>query len=219
MTTTTMPAPDALSGESWPRRRLWTRAEYYRAAEDGIFAPGERLELIRGEILYMSPQRQPHSTGVRLTDVALQDVFEGSPCDIRTQLPLTLPDDSEPEPDVLVVRGGIRDYERRHPGPADVLLLVEVSDATLAFDRDVKARLYAEAGIPEYWVLDLRNRRLLAYRAPNDGLYPEPTEYREDEQVTPVNAPRQGVSVRVADLLPTAAAEDAETGPDADARG
>jgi Uma2 family endonuclease len=195
-------ASPQLEGPQDPRPRRWTREEYYRAAELGLFGPEERLELIRGEILQkVSPQKQSHITAVLLSEEGLEDAFRSVACHVRVQGPITLPNDSEPEPDLLVVSGRVRDYETRHPGPADVLLLVEVSDSTLRYDQTVKAALYAEAGIAEYWIVNLPERRLEVHRHPQGSGYADVTPYAERESVTPLSAP--GASVRVADLLPS----------------
>jgi Uma2 family endonuclease len=143
--------------------RRWTRAEYEQLGELGVLGPDERVELIDGEIVNMPPQHSRHATGVRLAEDALRAAY-GAGFDVRAQLPLALGPYSEPEPDVAVVRGSILDFATGHPTSA--VLVVEVSEATLAFDRDVKASLYAAAGIPEYWIANLVHRQLEIYRDP-----------------------------------------------------
>lgn len=187
-----------------PQVRLWTREEYYRMAEAGIFAPDERVELIEGEIVAMAAQGSLHATAVQLAPEALRVAFGGG-FQVRSQLPLSLGAHSEPEPDAAVVPGAPRDYADAHPTMA--LLVVEVADETLAFDRGRKASLYAKAGIPEYWVLNLPERVLKVHRDPGP-LPGRPSEYgyrsvrrfAPPESVTPL-APATG-SVRMADLLP-----------------
>lgn len=188
-----------------PQRRLFTRAEYERAAELGLFGPEERLELIGGEVIKkMTPQRSLHATGVGLSARVLARTF-GDGFDVRVQLPLAVADDSEPEPDVAVVRGGPRDYLDAHPSSA--LLVVEIADSSLAFDRTTKASLYVSAGIAEYWVVNLLDRVLEVHRAPEPTagqpfghLYRNVTRYAEDGSIAPLAAP--GSVVRVADLIP-----------------
>ncbi len=184
-----------------PPPRCWTREEYRRAGELEIFGPEERLELIEGEILQkMASQGTPHVTSTRLTVGVLEQAF-GDGFEIRTQMPIGIGELSEPEPDVAVVPGGPRDYEDHHPTPEEILLLVEVSDKTLRFDRGRKARLYARAGIQEYWIVNLIERRLETHRDPTaEGVYRSVMSYAETDSVTPLAAP--GASVRVADLLP-----------------
>src|SRR5919198_1146345 len=119
-----------------PRLRLWTREEYLKMVEAGVFKPGERVELIEGRNVAMSPQNSPHFTAVSLVEEALRTLF-GAGYVVRVQGPLDLSPTSQPEPDIAVVRGTIRDYAGAHPTTA--LLVVEVSDSTLAFDRGEKA--------------------------------------------------------------------------------
>ena len=122
--------------------RRWTRSEYERMTEAGVLAENDRVELIGGEILAVTPQKSPHATAVSLANEALRRVL-GPDMFIRVQLPLAMGDDSEPEPDITVVGGSIRDYRDAHPESA--VLVIEISDSTLAFDRQVKGSLYARA--------------------------------------------------------------------------
>ncbi len=196
---TTIIGRDTDSGD--PSPRCWTREEYHRADELGLFGPEERLELIEGEILQkMTPQGTPHTTSTWLTAEVLREKFE-SGYGIRTQMPIGIGERSEPEPDVVVVSGSPRNYVDHHPTPEEILLLVEVSDKTLRFDRGRKARLYARAGIREYWIVNLIERQLEVYRDPTaEGVYRSIVRYVETDVVAPLAAP--GASVRVADLLP-----------------
>jgi Uma2 family endonuclease len=179
--------------------RRWTIDDYHRAIEAGVFGPDERLELIDGEIIVMSPQLGPHATGVGLVDDALRPVF-GTGWVVRVQLPLTLEPGSEPEPDVAVVRGVRRDFSQGHPTTAE--LLVEVADTTLRLDRTDKAELYARAGIPDYWILNLPGRRLEVRRDPDPatGEYRQLSTCDEESIVSPLAAPDASIAVR--DLLP-----------------
>lgn len=179
-----------------PQKKRWTREEYYRMGDAGLFLE-ERVQLIYGEILKMAPMKGPHAAGVQLAEAATRNAFGNGYC-VRSQLPLFLTDESEPEPDVAVVRGGPRDYLEQHPRTA--LLVVEVSKSTLAFDRGTKSRLYAEAGIEDYWVVNLVDRCLEVFRQPIDGEYADRSRYEHDAEVSPLAAP--GSLVKVADLLP-----------------
>jgi Uma2 family endonuclease len=145
-----------------PRR--WTREEYEHLGELGVLGPEERVELIEGVIVEMPPQLGPHATGVCLANDALRAVLRIG-FTIRIQLPLALGQYSEPEPDVAVVAGNPRDYAAAHPTTA--LLVVEVSETTLRYDREAKGSLYAAAGIPEYWILNLVDRQLEMHRDPS----------------------------------------------------
>jgi Uma2 family endonuclease len=187
-----------------PRTRRWTREEYYSMADAGLIPSDAHVELIEGEIITMSPRRSAHMTAVTLTGDLLRDVF-GQAYTIRIQGPLSISRYSEPEPDVAVAAGSARDYAEHHPATA--LLIVEVSDTTLDYDRTTKASLYARADIQEYWVLNLIDRQLEVHR------HPEPMDaqafgygygdirvFDASEAVAPMAAPER--PVKVADLLP-----------------
>ncbi len=194
--------PDVLCG---PGVRPLTREEYYKAAEVGIFGPEERLELIGGEVIKkVSPQLTPHATSISLCGEALRKAFDQGH-HVRIQAPMALGPHSEPEPDVCVVEGSARDYEREHPKTA--VLVIEVADSSLRLDRKVKASLYAAAGIPDYWLLNLPDRVLEVHREPAPMAdepfghqYRSITRYPETAVVSPLAAP--GATIRVADLLP-----------------
>jgi Uma2 family endonuclease len=196
--------PISTDSPTEPRERRFTRDEYYRMAEAGLFE-GQRVQLIAGKILAMTPQKREHATAILLLQQALIEHF-GSGVTVRPQLPLKVADGSEPEPDLAVVAGSPRDYDD-HPSTA--LLIVEVSDTTLAFDRSTKASLYASANVGEYWVLNLGDRRLEAFRQP---VADEAAEFGHryhdlhilgpDETVTPVAAGSGAAPIKVADLLP-----------------
>lgn len=182
--------------------KRWTRQEYDRMAEAGIFNPDERVELLDGEILVMTPQNSPHSVAIGLVHEALQRAF-GPGYWVRVQMPLIVDPDSEPEPDVAVVPGLPRDYVKAHPNTA--LLVVEVADTTLDKDHERKAPIYARAGIPEYWIVNLVDRRLEVYR---DPIAPpgQPARYRSSRTVTHTETistlSTAQTSIAVADLLP-----------------
>lgn len=176
--------------------RRWTRAEYERLVAQGFFGPDERLELLDGEIVTMTPQLSAHATAVRKTTRALERVFAQG-YDVRPQLPLALGAYSEPEPDVAVVPGEPDDYARAHPTSA--LLVVEVAESSLRLDRQRKGPIYAAAGIAEYWIVNLEDRRLEVYREPVHR--PDGVEYRLiqrlslDESLSPLAAPTAIVAV------------------------
>lgn len=177
--------------------RRWTREEYERLVEQGFFHPDERIELIEGVIYEMPPQKSLHAFGVRAVTTSLQAIF-GKGFDVRSQMPLALSEDSEPEPDVAVVPGSFTDYIESHPTTAE--LIVEVADSSLLHDRKRKTRLYARAGIAEYWILNLVKRCLEVYRAPKDGIYTVRLILRDGDSVSPLARPE--ASIPVASLLP-----------------
>jgi Uma2 family endonuclease len=144
-----------------PQARRWTREEFYRMADLGFFH-GQRAELIEGEIVVMSPQKWLHACTVDRVAEVLRPGF-GSGAWVRTQLPLNLGLSSDPEPDVSVVPGERDDYTDH---PTTALLVVEVSDTTLEYDRGRKASLYARAGIEDYWIVNLVDLQLEVYRQP-----------------------------------------------------
>src|SRR6266705_3333915 len=135
--------------------KRWKRVEYERLVETGVFTPGDRVELIDGLLVVAEPQSSPHYTAIRLVERVLARAF-GQGWDVRTQAPIALDDDSEPEPDVAVVRGELRDYVEAHP--ADPVLVVEVALTSLEFDRGHKSSLYARAGRTDDWIVNLVNR-------------------------------------------------------------
>ncbi|MDR7454057.1 MAG: Uma2 family endonuclease [Armatimonadota bacterium] len=179
------------------RIKAWTREEYHRLAAAGVFAPGARVQLVRGEIVETTPQSAAHATAVRLIQQRLEAVFrEGY--DVRAQLPLALSEDSEPEPDVAVVPGTARDYSREHPTSA--VLVVEVAAGALRFDQGPRATMYAQAGVREYWILDLERRVLEVHRHPRPSGYAAITVAGPGEAVAPEAVP--DTPLHVADLLP-----------------
>ena len=139
------------------RAKQWTRKQYEAMVSQGVLGPKEHVQLIRGEIVEMTPQGAAHAAAVRAVEEVLRGHF-GVGYDVRTQLPLALAADSEPEPDVAVVTGSFRDYREQHPRTA--LLVVEVADTTIEFDREAKRMMYAHAGVPEYWIVVLPDRTL-----------------------------------------------------------
>ena len=174
-----------------------SRTEYDRAIEAGVFEPEARLELVDGDLLAMTPQGSRHATGVDLVADSLGHAF-GAGFHVRMQLPLAIDDYSEPEPDVAVVTGNIRDYRNAHPTAA--LLVVEVSDDSLRRDQTVKQRLYARCGIPEYWILSLPDNHLEVYRGPTADGYRTVSVHRAGETVAPLA--RSEARVAIEDLLP-----------------
>src|SRR5262245_12326176 len=155
-----MDPTDAL--ETVTHARRWSRVEYHRLADADIVGADERIELIGGHMIIKEPQHRPHVVAIQLTAQALRLAF-GSGWAVQVQAPLALDDASEPEPDVSVVAGDLRDYGDH---PATAALTVEISLSRLAFDRRHKGSLYARAGIAEYWIVDVRGRRLEVYREP-----------------------------------------------------
>jgi Uma2 family endonuclease len=189
---------------SLPLRRWITRTEFEALMEAGVFPREERLELLAGELTRREPVNTAHAVAVVLVSEALQQVLPKN-LHLRTQLPLALSDYDEPFPNLAVVSGSPRDYLSQHPTSA--LLVVEVSEASLKTDREVKGSLYASAGIPEYWILNLRERVLEVYREPAadaravyGAAYRQQRIYTTGEPVSPLCAP--DATLAVEQLLP-----------------
>jgi len=187
-----------------PMRRWITHEEFEALMESGVFAPEERLELIAGELTRREPVNTSHAVAIRLVQIALERVL-GEGYDVRPQLPLTLSEFDMPFPDIAVVAGSPRDYLSQHPTTA--LLVVEVSEASLKTDREVKGSLYAKAGIPEYWIVNLKERVVEVYREPaEDARAVYGASYRQwmvlgpNEQLSPLFAP--DTTIAVEQLMP-----------------
>ena len=189
-----------------PPLPLWrmTRARYDRLVDVGIFGPEDRVELLDGLLVVREPQGERHATVVGLVRAALERAF-GRRYHIREEKPVALDERSEPEPDIVVVPGGLRDYLTAHPSRP--VLIVEVAETSLALDRLRKGGLYARAGIAEYWVVNLVDEALEVYRDPvratsghGGWKYDSVRLLRRTAVVVPLAAPR--ARIRVASLLP-----------------
>ena len=186
------------------RARRWTRKEYRKLDELGVLPEDEPVELIDGQLIVAEPKGRPHVTAVGLTADALRRAF-GAGWYVFQQDPIALDDDSEPEPDVAVAPGGPRDYVADHP--ARPVLVVEVAESSLQFDRRYKGSAYARAGLPDYWIVNLIDRRLEVYRRPGTDPAAEfGWRYLDVEVLAPGGrvAPlaRRDTLIAVADLLP-----------------
>lgn len=157
-------------------------SDYHRMGEAGVLGPDLNVELLNGHIYEMSPIGSRHAACVdRLTRLFMHAVDDRAI--VRVQNPIVLPPDSEPEPDVALLKPRDDDYASRHPRPDEVLLVVEVADSSLPFDQDVKVPLYAQAGIPEVWVVALDEDRVHAYQMPTSDSYRECATYDRGEEV------------------------------------
>ena len=172
-----------------PMRHKITADAYYRMAEAGILGADDRVELIGGEIIDMAPIGQNHAGTVNRLNETLSRGFAGRAI-VSVQNPIRLDDHSEPQPDFAVLRRRADFYTTgERPRPADVLLLIEVADTSLRFDRVVKLPLYARAGIAEVWIADLRQRVVDVHRAPRDGQYTDVTTIQAGGVLIPALAP------------------------------
>lgn len=164
----------ASSVENLPRKHKLTVTDYYRLAEAGSLTQRDRVELLDGEIIDMSPIGSRHAGLVDRLGRWLHARTEDAV--VRIQGPLRLDELSEPEPDITLLRSKDDFYMSGHPGSADVLLIIEVADTSLRYDRDVKIPLYARHDIPEVWLIDIENQRLAVHRQPSPGGYREVIE-------------------------------------------
>lgn len=141
-----------------PIARLFSRDEFQQMIDSGLFA-GEKVELLEGMVIAMSPQNTPHATTVNRLNYQLMKLC-GPEIYIRVQSPVSLDEHNQPEPDVALCLPDPLDYVEAHPRPEQIFLIIEVADASLRQDRQRKARLYARSGIPQYWIADLGRRRV-----------------------------------------------------------
>lgn len=185
-------------------RKKWTRAEVRRLYDLGALTPHDRLELLNGELVEKMGMKEPHAGVFLLLDIVLRAIF-GVSFVFRVQLPFAIGDHSEPEPDIAVIAGNARDAFNGHPSQA--ALIIEISDSTLVYDLGGKAALYAQAGVEDYWVVDINNRLVYVHRSPvaSPALpggygYQTVTRLTETDRISPLAAPQSSFSV--AEILP-----------------
>ena len=180
------------------RRRPFTVGEYYRMAEADILTEEDRVELIAGQIVAMSPIGSRHAACVDRLNGLLHRQSEQAFI-VRVQSPIALDAYSEPEPDLVLLRPRADFYAEAHPSVADVLLAVEVADTSVDYDREVKLPLYAQAGLPEVWLIDLQESRIEVYARPQGGAYQQRIEVIADATLTSLTIPQ--LALAAADLL------------------
>jgi Uma2 family endonuclease len=170
------------------RRHRYTVGDYYRMAEAGILHEDSRVELIEGEVVDMPPIGSPHAGLVnKLSHLIRRGVGENAV--VAVQNPVRLNDFSEPQPDIALLRPRPDFYTNAHPTPGDVLLIVEVADSSLEYDRRIKIPLYARHGIPEVWLVNVADRELIVHRQPMEGAYADIRRLPEREALAPVRVP------------------------------
>lgn len=192
-----MPAMSAAL--EYPQRHAISAEEYLRMGEAGVFAPEARLELVEGEIIEMAPIGSLHAGTVAILDRLLGRAA-GDLALVWVQNPLIVSEQSVPQPDLVLLRPRADSYTRSHPTAADVLLVIEVADTTLAFDLGTKVPLYARAGIVEAWVVDLQARALQVFRRPGASGYGSSFAASGEAKVSAAALPE--VAITVADLFP-----------------
>jgi Uma2 family endonuclease len=179
---------------SAPSHRF-TVADYYKMAEAGILGEDDRVELIEGEILDMAAIGPRHAACVDRLNALFAERFRGNAI-VRVQSPVHLNEYSEPQPDLALLRPRSDFYASAHPLPSDVLLVVEVADTSLAYDRDVKARLYARREVPEFWLVNLDEYAVTVYRAPEQQGYSSVQTVRDVDSLSPQAFPDLVLTVR-----------------------
>ena len=191
-------APKEIKTESAPREYHWTVDSLYRAIDAGVFQEPKRLELIHGRIIENMGQNPPHASTRRRLARLLRQMLEPRfyVCD---ENPLRISFDGEPTPDIIVVTGKEGDYDERHPTPKEVILLVEISDTTAAYDLGDKSQFYAQSGIVDYWVVALAKRQIVIHRDPSPDGYRSVTIVGMEESLAPLMASDALLSVH--DLL------------------
>ena len=177
---------------------------YHRMIESGALTESDRVQLIDGLIIEMPPIGPQHFSSTMLVEAVIRRKLPVGWL-VRPQGPITL-EHSEPEPDIVVARGELRDYLQRHPGSGDVALVIEIADSTLDFDRQQKTKIYAEAAIPHYWILNLVDRQLEVHRDPQAAATGADYRFREvinaGGTVNLVLDGRDVAQLKVSDLLP-----------------
>lgn len=180
------------------QRRLFTVVEYERMVQAGILAEDDRVELLDGEIVEMSPPGSAHAACVSRLNALFHDLFKGRAI-VRVQDPIRLDSYSAPQPDLAVLKARDDFYSNAHPGPSDVIMLVEVADSSLKLDREIKLALYARAGIREAWLVDLIGQRVEVFTAPQPiGYQSHAVAVRGDC----LSSAAVGADVLVGDILP-----------------
>ncbi len=180
-----------------PQRR-WTVDEYHRMIAVGILTPHDRVELLDGHIIEMVPQEPPHASTTSSFGNDFVVLFAGKAW-VRQQLPITIAPNSEPEPDIAVVKLDPGRYRDRHPTPEDIYLLIEVADSSLDYDRGSKAKVYARANIPEYWVIDVNQRQVTVFRDPQADTYQARQILSAMNEIVPIAFPE--IKIQLSNLF------------------
>ena len=181
-----------------PIARLFSRDEFQRLVDSGFFA-GEKVELLEGAVITISPQNTPHAATVNRLNYQLMKLC-GPEVYIRVRSPIAPDEHNQPEPDVVLCAPDPLDYAEAHPGPEQIFLIIEVADSNVRQDRQQKARVYASSGILHYWVVELRRRRIEAVSSPDTatGQYRRVRTFRAGQTLTLLHGQR----IAVSDILP-----------------
>ena len=178
-------------------RRLFTVDDYHRMVDAGILSEDDRVELIHGEILAMSPIGPRHNAAILRATQSLVRIG-GDRAIVGVQGSIRLDEYDEPQPDLYLLRPKADFYASGHAGPADIFLIIEVADSSLEYDQDIKMHLYAETRVPEYWVADIRDERVIAYSDIHENSYRNIREFHRGDTLSPQLLPECAIA---ADLL------------------
>jgi Uma2 family endonuclease len=176
-------------------KRLINVDEYYKMAEVGILKPGDRVELINGEIYEMSPIGSRHGSVVKTLAMILNEIFKGEAV-IGIQDPVRLDESNEPEPDISILKYRADFYSQAHPGAHDILAIIEVADSSLRHDKQVKMPLYANYDIPAYWIIDIATKQITVHLDPVGNSYSSQQVYGIGDEIVLL-----GKTIVVGDLL------------------
>lgn len=211
MTTQTLSRTEPDTQTDVPQKRLFTRKEYHAMGKAGIFRHQERVELLEGEIIVMSPIGDRHSLCVLwLTEAFYESGRLAGRAHIQTQNPVTVSEISEPQPDLILIAYREDRYASiGHPRPRDVLLLIEVSDSSLDYDRNTKLPYYASLAIPETWIANLRDDRIEAHAEPTPQGYRSTRIYQPGDTISPTAFP--DIQINVSDIIPARPNPESDT--------
>ena len=204
--TLTRTKPDILADA--PKKRLFTRKEYHAMGKAGILPYDQRgIELLEGEIIVMSPTRERHAVCVDTLNYQFSTLGNlAGRAIVRVQNPAATSPNSEPEPDLMLMAYKDDRYVSGHPRPQDILLLVEVSDSSLSYDTNAKLRHYARVRVPEVWIADLRNDRVISHTEPSPEGYLVSQIHQPGDTISPTAFP--DIQISVNDIIPPRPSQD-----------
>jgi Uma2 family endonuclease len=196
------PSIPVVNAPTAPARLKLTLAQYRAMGEHGILPPRLRVELIEGEIIEMAPIGPAHTGILNRINESLVRLCAGRAV-VSAQHPLEVDDCNEPEPDLCLLQRRDSFYADRHPLPADVLLLIEISDSSLHYDRTIKLALYARAGLPRYWIIDVKDRSVIEFTQPWQAGYRSERRLRQGDRLAlgEAGSPLEGLTIDVSDLI------------------
>lgn len=203
MAASTNAIPQSATASPFPLPDLvwrFSTQQYHEMIGKGILTEDDPVELLEGILVTKMPKNPPHSLATHLLREALARLFSLG-WYVKAQEPITLVD-SEPEPDVAVIKGSPRQYADRHPGAEETAMVVEVADSSLSRDRGLKKRIYAKAGIPVYWIVNLAERKVEIYSQPSETDYQQRQDFESDAEIPVIIEGSELGRIAVSDLLP-----------------